>query len=55
MNAAAAPTRQLRRVIMRTPFVADRPHPPFGDNHLAEVWQVGGGVGRPGSGCLHPI
>jgi hypothetical protein len=26
------------------PFVADRPHPPLGDDHLAEAWQVGAGV-----------
>src|SRR3974377_121517 len=31
----------------KTSLVAGRPHPPFGENHLAEVWQGGGAFFSP--------
>jgi hypothetical protein len=46
ISAAEAPISKLRRVIMKTSFVADWPHPPFGADHLAEVGRLARALAR---------
>ena len=51
INAAEAPIRQLRRVIIGNPFCCRPAHPPFGDNHRG--WR---GVSPPLDSCvLHKL